>query len=115
MPVGIDAGIKACWCAIGRGSLAVAVNAEHLASNQGWALRHSAIVRVARGHIKKAIARAKAQPPAIVRAWAAKRVVAGAGFVLNISDDVGAIRNAVPSVVDLQSHHAVAARRSQAG
>ena len=115
MPVGVDASIKARWCTITRGGLAVAVNAQHLAADEGRALRHRAIVRVARGHIKKSVAGAKANPPAVVRTGATKRVIAGARFVRNVGDDVVAIRHCRCTVVDLQAHHTIAAGRGQAG
>ena len=58
---------------------------------------------------------AESNSAAVMRPGAAERMLAGLGLVADISDDVGAIRNARHRIVELEAHHPVAELASEIG
>ena len=93
MSVGEDARIEALWRVVAGHGLAVPVDAQHLAADAGRALRHLAVVGVARRHIQEAVRGTEAEAPAIMRAGIAEGMVAGRRLVGDVGDDILPVRD----------------------
>ncbi len=110
MAVGVDALVEAFRRLVVGSGFAVAVDAQHLAADFGRRLRYLAIVGVARGDIKEAVAGIEAQTATIVRAGSAEGMIRRFRLVGNVGDDVGAIGHFAEIVADLEAQHPVGAR-----
>jgi hypothetical protein len=89
--------------------VAVRVDTEHLGSHHRRALRHLAVVGVARRQPQGAIG-TEPHAAAVMRAGAAERVVRRGHLVGDVIDDVGPVGNAGEVLVDREPHQAVRVR-----
>ena len=114
MTVGIDARIEASRRPVLRCGLAVPIDAQDLAADEGRALGHNPVVRVPRRYIKVAVTGAEPDAPPVVRTGPTEGQVVRFGLVRDVGDDVHAAGYRGHGVVDLQPQHPVRARSREA-